>query len=71
MHHHARLRLGGNATLSVTGNGQCGGGTIMIFGFRCRWSILLTFTDLMAVANVAFQRSPRFWKNQINTEQPQ
>jgi hypothetical protein len=47
-----------------------GDGTIMIFGFNCRWPILLTFTDLMAVANAAFQRSPRFWKNRINTEQP-
>ncbi len=26
-----------------------GDGTIMIFGFHCSWSILLTFTDLMAV----------------------
>jgi hypothetical protein len=29
-----------------------GDGTIMIFGFHCRWSILLTFTDLMAVAAI-------------------
>jgi hypothetical protein len=47
-----------------------GDGTIMVFGFHCRRSILLTFTDLMAVAKAAFQRAPRFWKNQINTEQP-
>jgi hypothetical protein len=39
-----------------------GDGTIMILGFHCRRSILLTFTDFMAVANGAFQRSPRFWK---------
>jgi hypothetical protein len=56
----------------VTANGMADDDeTIMIFGFHCRWSILLTFTDLLAVANAAFQRSPRFWKNQINTEQPQ
>jgi hypothetical protein len=41
-----------------------GDGTIMIFGFHCRWSILLTFTDLMAVAAI-------LEKSQINTEQPQ
>jgi hypothetical protein len=34
----------------------------MIFGFHCRWSILLTFTDLMAVANAAFQRCRDFGK---------
>jgi hypothetical protein len=41
-----------------------GDGIIMIFGFHCRWSILLTFTDLMAVAAI-------LEKSQINTEQPQ
>src|ERR1019366_9158424 len=45
----------------VTANAG-GYGTIMIFGFRCRWSILLTFTDLMAVANAAFQRRRDFGK---------
>ena len=35
MGHHARLRSGGSATLSVTGNGQMadGDGTKMRFGF--------------------------------------
>jgi hypothetical protein len=31
--------------------------------FPSLWSILLTFTDLMTVANAAFQRLPRFWNN--------
>jgi hypothetical protein len=34
-----------------------------------RWSILLTFTDLMAVANAAFQRLLEFWNNQISIAQ--
>jgi len=35
-----------------------------------KWSVLLTFTDLMAVANAALQRLPGFRTNQINIAQP-
>ena len=45
----------------VTANAG-GDGTIMIFGFHCRRSILLTFTDLMAVANAAFSGRRDFGK---------
>jgi hypothetical protein len=34
-----------------------------LFQFPNRWSILLAFTDLTAVANGAFQQSPRFWED--------
>ena len=37
--------------------------------FPSRWSILLTFADLMAVANAAFQRLLEFWNNQISIAQ--
>jgi hypothetical protein len=37
--------------------------------FPSRWSILLTFTDLMAVANAAFQRLLEFSNNQISIAQ--
>ena len=69
--HHARLRSGGSATLSVTGNGQWR--TVMeptcASGFRSRWSILLTFQYLMNVADGTFQgvaRLPRILPSEVS-----